>query len=198
MYITGYCSYVCYIVCIVLCSDDKVDLVPFNEEDDDYFSSVQEALQTNFAFGAEDNTMHTFCEHPSNDYTRPPLIPEDELEHSGEDEFDGPYATADQVAQREKRMHGHQKTNDSNLEQSTFDTQSIRSSNSGTYISSDSIRAKKRQDRSMSLSRSATSGGGYNRNDDGDDDTGFSPVPIGTLKLDSENSLVNSDVSSND
>ena len=137
--------------------------------------------------------MHTFGEHPSNDYSGPPLIPEDELEHSSEDEFDGPYATADQVAQREKRMQGHQETNDGGgFKQSTFDTESNRSSNSDTYVSSDSVRAKKRQDRAMSLTRNATS----SNNDD--DDTGFSPLPAGTLKLDSENSLVNSDVSSND
>ena len=187
------------LVCVVLLhSDDKDDMVPFNEEDDDYFSSVQEALQTNFAFGSEDgDEMQTFGEHPSNDYTGPPLIPEDELEHSSEDEFDGPYATADQVARREKRMQEQQKTNDINLQESTFDTRSNRSSNSGTYISSDSVRAKKRQDRSMSLSRSVTSGGNY-RNDGDDDDTGFSPVPAGTFKLDGENSLLNSDVSSND
>ena len=59
-------------------------------------------------------------------------------------------------------------------------------------LSSNSIRAKKRQDRAMSFTRNATNS--Y----DSDDDTGFSPLPAGKLKLDSENSLVNSDVSSND
>ena len=177
----------------MLCSDDKADLVPYDDEDADYFSNVQEALNTNFAFSNEnDNEMHTFGVHPGNDYTGPPLIPEDELEYSSEGEFDGPYATADQVARREKHMQGHQKVNDDSFKQSTFDTVSNRSSTSGTYVSSDSIRTKKRQDRSMSLNRNITS------NDDGDDDTGFSPLPAGTLKLDSENSVVNSDVSSND
>ena len=57
----------------------------------------------------------TFGEYSSNDYTGPPLIPDDELKHSSEDEFDGPYATADQVAQREKRMQGHQEANDGGL-----------------------------------------------------------------------------------
>ena len=175
------------------CSEEKTELVPFDDDDADYFSNVQEALQTNFAFTSDGgDEMRTFGEHPSNDYTGPPLIPEDELEHSSEDEFDGPYATADQVAQREKRMQGHQEANDSGLKQSTFDTESHRSSNSDTYVSSDSIRAKKKQDRAMFLTRNATSS--Y----DGDDDTGFSPLPAGKLKLDSENSLVNSDVSSND
>ena len=174
------------------CSEEKTELVPFDDEDADYFSSVQEALKTNFAFTSDNgDEMQTFGEHPSNDYSGPPLIPEDELEHSSEDEFDGPYATADQVAQREKRMQGHQEANDGVFKQSTFDTESNKSSNSDTYVSSNSVRAKKRRDRSMSSTRNATS------NDD-DDDTGFSPLPAGTLKLDSENSLVNSDVSSND
>ena len=148
---------------------------------------MQEALQTNFVFGSDDG------DHTSNDYTGPPLIPEDELEHSSEDEFDGPYAMADQVAQREKRLQ-HQKVNDG-FKQSSFDTESNKSSHSGTYVSSDSIRAKKRQDRSMSLNRSV-----INNNDGDDDDTGFSPLPAGTVKLNnySEKSLINSDVSSND
>ena len=177
-------------------SDDKTDLVPYDDEDADYFSGVQEALTSNFAFSSEDgDEMHTFGKHPSNDFTIPPSIPEDELEVSSEDEFEGPYATADQVAQKEKRtrMQGHQKANDGGFKQSTFDTESDRSSNSGTYVSSDSIRAKKRQDRAMSLTRNATSN---NRRDGSeDDDTGFSPLPAGTLKLDS---LVNSDSSLND
>ena len=178
----------------MLCSEEKSELVPFDDDDDaDYFTNVQEALQTNFAFTSDGgDEMHTFGEHPSNNYTDPPLIPEYELEHSSEDDFDGPYATADQVAQREKRMQGHQEANDGGFKQSTFDTESNRSSNLDTYVSSDSIRAKKRQDRVMSLTRNAISS--Y----EDDDDTGFFPLPAGKLKLDSENSLVNSDVSSND
>ena len=172
--------------------------MPYDDDDVDYFSGVHEALSSNFAFTSDDgDEMHTFGKWPSNDYGGPPLIPEDELEHSSEDEFDGPYATADQVAQREKKhMQGHQNATDSSFKQSTFDTQSNRSSNSGTYVSSDSVRAKKRQSRMMSLARNATMSS--KGNDDDDDDTGFSPLPAGTLKLESENSFVNSDVSSND
>ena len=178
----------------MLCSDERADLVSYDDEDADDFSNVQEALNTNFAVTNEnyDNEMYTFSEHPGNDYTGPPLILEDKLEYSSEGEFDGPYATADQVARREKHMQGHQKVNDDSFKQSTFDTVPNKTLNSGTYVSSDSIRTKKRQDRSMSLNRNMTS------NDDGDDDTGFSPLPASTLKLDSENSVVNSDVSSND
>ena len=138
------------------------------------------------------------CTHSVNtpampDYTSPLQILEDELEHSSEDEFDGPYATADQVAQREKRMQGHQEANDDRFKQSTFDTESNRSSYSNTYISSDSLCA--RTEPAMSLTRNATSS--YDDDHD-DDDTGFSPLPAGKLKLDSENSLMNLDVSSND
>ena len=176
----------------MLCSDERADLVSYDDEDADYFSNVQEALNTNFAVTNEnyDNEMHIFSEHSGNDYTRLPLIPEDEPEYSSKGELDEPYATADQVAHREKHMQGNQASDDS-FKQSTLDAVSNRSSNSDTYVSSDSIRTKKRQDRLMSLNRNITS------NDDGDDDTGSSPLPAGTLKLDSENSVVNSDVSSN-
>ena len=160
----------------MLCSDEQANLVPYDDEDADYFSNVQEALNTNFAFSNEnDNEIHTFGVHSGNDYTGPPLIiPEDELEYSSKGELDGPYATADQVARRKKHMQEHQKANDDSFKQSTLDTISNRSSNSGTYVSSDSIRTKKRQDQSMSLNRNITS------NDDGDDDTEFSPLPAGT------------------
>ena len=170
--------------------------MPYDDDDADYFSGVQEALSTNFAFTSGDgDEMHAFGKCPSNDYSGPPLIPEDELEHSSDDEFDGPYATADQVAQREeKQVQGHQNATDSSFKQSTFDTESNRSSNSGTYVSSNSVRAKKKQDRIMSLARNVNIS---NKGDD-DDDTGFSPLPAGALKLGSENSLVNSDFSSND
>lgn len=175
-------------------SDDRVDLVPFDDEDADYFSGIQEALQSNFAFSSEEgDEMQTFGERLNNDYTGPPLIPEDELEHSSDDEFDGPYATADQVAQKEKRAKDQQ-VNEGGLKQSTYDTESNDSSHSGTYVSSASVRAKKRQDRSTVQIETGSS-----KNDE-DDDTGFSPLPVGTLKLDnySENSLVNSDSSLND
>ena len=132
--------------------------MPFDNEDADYFSHVQEALQTNFAFSSEDgHDMHTFGEHPSNDYTGPPLTPEDEQELSSEDEdeFEGPYATADQVAQKEKKyMQEHLKASDDGFSHSSLDTESNKSS---TYVSSDSVRAKKRQDRLTSLNRNATS-----------------------------------------
>jgi len=151
-------------------SDDKVDLIPLQEEDEEFFSSVHEALQDNFAYSSDGNNMNTIGDHISDiPDDGPPMIPEDELEDSSsEDEFDGPYATADQVKRREKRNATLKKLEDS-LEEST---NSSRSSNvSGTYVSSDSIRAKKKEDRANSLRRA--------QNESVDDDTGLSPLPAG-------------------
>ena len=142
-------------------------MIPLQEEDEEYFSSVREALQDNFAYSGDGNNMNSFGGHIPDD--GPPVIPEDELEDSSssEDEFDGPYATADQVQCREKRNATLKKLEDS-LEE---DTDSNRSSNiSGTYVSSDSIRAKKREDRANSLRRA--------QNESVDDDTGLSPSAI--------------------
>ena len=145
-------------------------MIPLQEEDEEYFSAVREALQDNFAYSSDGNNMNMFGDH-INDIPDdgPPVIPEDELEDSSsEDEFDGPYATADQVQRREKRNATLKKLEDS-LEETT---DSNRSSNvSGTYVSSDSIRAKKVEDRANSLRRA--------QNESVDDDTGLSPLPAG-------------------
>ena len=78
--------------------------------------------------------MHAFSEHPNNDYTDPPLMNwNTAVKMSLMDHMQ--YATADQVVQREKRMQGHQEANDGRFKQSTFDTESNRSSNSDTYVS---------------------------------------------------------------